>query len=653
MLIHWRTVGRALVCGALCGTFFSAVAVSSSDFAVRVSATVETNPARINLSWPADSSALYCALSRKSRDDTLWSAEIELAVDATNYTDSNVLSGSAYEYRIYRITPSYDSYGYVYTGIEVPLVESRGKIILLVDNTMAASLTMELTCFQQDLVGDGWTVLRHDVPRMSIDPANSSSSVWTARSNELASVKALISDDYNTDLGNVKALFILGRVPVPYSGDLYPDGHPDHRGAWPADVFYADVGSSWTDFSLTSTGASDLRNRNVPGDGKFDQTQIASDLELQVGRVDFANMPAFPVGEPELIRRYLNKDHAFRHRMFTATRRGLIDDHLGLSTGEAFAANGWRDFAAFFGAANTVAGDWLTTLSTQSYLWGYGCGGGSYTTCSGVATTPQLATNDPRVVFTMFFGSYFGDWDSQNNLLRAAIATPSYTLTSAWVGRPFWFFHHMALGETIGFSTRLTQNESGALYSGSGHRRFADIALMGDPTLRMHVVAPPSALGIKTNGSGGVELNWNASPDTVLGYHVYRAPTAAGPFTRLNGSLLTSTSYTDPVVTTNVYMVRAVKLEVSGSGSYYNASQGIFQDLAGNFGPPELKISSVSGGVGLSWATNSPGYHLEATDSLLSVNWLGVTNPVQTINGLNTVVVDPSRSNQFFRLRYP
>jgi len=179
------------------------------------------------------------------------------------------------------------------------------------------------------------------------------------------------------------------------------------------------------------------------------------------------------------------------------------------------------------------------------------------------------------------------------------------------------------------------------------------MGLMGDPTLRMHVVAPPSALGIRTNGAGGVDLNWNASPDTVVGYHVYRAPTVAGPFTRLNGSLLTSTNYTDPVVTTNVYMVRAVKLEVSGSGSYYNASQGIFQDLAGSFGPPALNINRLGGVAELSWPANSLGYHLETTDSISALNWLGVTNSVQTSNGFNTVVVNLSGSNQFFRLRSP
>ena len=77
----------------------------------------------------------------------------------------------------------------------------------------------------------------------------------------------------------------------------------------------------------------------------------------------------------------------------------------------------------------------------------------------------NFAASDPQVVFTMFFGSYFGDWDSQNNFLRAALATTNYTLTSAWVGRPYWHFHHMALGETIGFSTRVTQNNQRILYA--------------------------------------------------------------------------------------------------------------------------------------------------------------------------------------------
>ena len=54
----------------------------------------------------------------------------------------------------------------------------------------------------------------------------------------------------------------------------------------------------------------------------------------------------------------------------------------------------------------------------------------------------------------MLFGSWLGDWDSEDNIMRAVLATPDYGLTCAWSGRPHWFLQHMALGEPIGFSTR-------------------------------------------------------------------------------------------------------------------------------------------------------------------------------------------------------
>ncbi len=218
----------------------------------------------------------------------------------------------------------------------MPLVESRGKLVLVVDNTYAAQLAPELTRLQQDLAGDGWTVLRRDV----------------ARTDSPVSVKNLIKADYNADPANVKAVFLFGHVPVPYSGQLNPDGHPDHVGAWPADVYYGDMDGNWTDSSVnyTQTVNTDPADRarlsNIPGDGKFDQTTIPSAVELQVGRVDLANMPGrltwggpatFP-SELELLRQYLNKDHNFRHKLINVPRRGIVGDYFGTRNGEAFAS---------------------------------------------------------------------------------------------------------------------------------------------------------------------------------------------------------------------------------------------------------------------------------------------------------------------------
>jgi hypothetical protein len=583
----------ALFCGIASLTVPSTFAQTVSDYAIRLSGAVQTNPPQINLTWPPDSRATGYWVYRKARDDTNWDGGTTLPVNATGFADTNLVVGATREYGIYKTASSYYGDGFLFGGVQVPLTETRGKVILLIDSTFSTNLASEIARLQQDLIGDGWTVVRHDVPRMAVDPANTSSSVWSARSNELATVKSLIKGDYSSDPANVKSVFLLGHVPVPYSGNLAPDGHSDHVGAWPADAFYADMDGTWTDSTVTSTGVSDQRTRNVPGDGKFDQTEFPATLKLQIGRVDFANMPAFPQSELSLLRQYLNKDHNFRHGITVVERRGLVSDNLGTLNGEVPAANGWRNFATFFGASNTFAGPWLSTLSSQSYLWGYACGGGTYTSEAGVANSSQFITNDTRVVFTMHFGSYFGDWDSQNNLMRAQLATTNYALTCVWASRPNWLFHHMALGETIGFSTRLTQNNYD-LYDGNIFVHNVHIALMGDPSLRMHPVAPVSGLVAFTNGSSGVDLSWNASTDTVVGYHVYRAATAAGPFTRLTGSLLTGTNYTDPLISSNVYMVRAVKLEVTGSGSYYNASQGIFQNLNGDFGLPILTISAQS-----------------------------------------------------------
>jgi hypothetical protein len=583
-----------LVCGFGLWEGLSGFGQSVSDYAVQVTASVQTNPPEIAFTWPGDPAATNYTLYRKPRDAVSWGAGTVLPANTTAYLDSNVVAGVAYEYRIAKGAPAYQGEGYIYAGVGVPLVESRGKVILVVDSSQATNLATELARLQQDLIGDGWTVLRHDVARMAVDPANTSSSVWAARSNELAQTKALIMADYNADPVNVRTVFLFGHVPVPYAGNLAPDDHTDHQGAWPADAYYADMTGIWTDSTVNNTAASDPRNWNVPGDGKFDQSGLASAVALQVGRVDFANLPAFSQPETELLRQYLNKDHSFRQKLITASPRGLIDDNFGVDgagTGTAVAACGWRNFAPFFSPSNIAAGDWLT--AGQSYLWAYGCGGGTFTSASGVASTWNFATNDTPFVFTMLFGSYFGDWDSPNNLMRAQLATPTYTLGCAWAGRPFWFFHHMGLGETVGFSTRLTQNNS-TTYEANNYMRGVHIALMGDPTLRMHMVARPSTLVLATNSSGGLNLSWNPSADTVLGYNLYRAPTSSGPFTRLNSGPIIGTNYTDPGPISGTYMVRAVRLELTPSGSYYNASQGVFQNFVGPPGPPVLVITAQS-----------------------------------------------------------
>ena len=591
------------------------------DNSVRASSSVQASPAKITISWPQDEryAPSSYTIYRRLPGASSWGTGTVLSGSTTSYADTNVAAGTAYEYRIVKVTSAYPGYGYIQTGINIPLVENRGKVVLIVDNTYAANLATELTRLERDLTGDGWTVLRHDVSRTATVP----------------SVKALIKADYTADPGNVKSVFLFGHVPVPYSGQLNPDGHPEHTGAWPADAYYGDMDGTWTDntvnYSQTSNTNPAERTRlsNFPGDGKFDQTTLPSVVELQIGRVDLSNMPGlFYTGGPttfpselELLRQYLNKDHNFRHRVINPQRRAIVGDYFGWRNGETFSSSAYGAFAAFFGADKTLStnvayndtkGVWVPELAKNDYLCAFGAGAGSYGSIAGLgngatgntALTTEIVNNNIRAVFTLLFGSWLGDWDSQDNFMRGILATKDYGLTAAWSGRPHWFIHPMGLGETIGYTARLTQNNKGDYQNQvDSSRNLIHIALMGDPTLHLHIVAPVSSLACAVNGSVAA-LTWNASPDTVLGYHVYRATSANGPFTRLNSALITSTSFTDSNSTAGAtYMVRAVKLESTPSGSYENASQGVFWTTGGTTPPttgdtsaPSVSLTSPSGG---------------------------------------------------------
>lgn len=547
----------------------ASLAREASDYAVQINVTARSNPPAIILSWPPDSEGATTEyqVSRKAPEGTSWELLATLGPAQREFADESIQIGQQYEYQVVRTAVGYAGHGYVLTGIEVPAIERRGRILFLVESSQADPLQTELTRLENDLAGDGWEVLRFNV----------------ARTDPVEAVKALIRSVYEADPFNVRAVFLLGRIPVPYSGNVAPDGHvPDHQGAWPADVFYAEMDGVWTDASANTTKASSARHHNLPGDGKYDQSQIPGTPELQLGRVDFSNMPALALSETELLRRYLNKNHAFRHKVASPARRALIVDNFGAFGGEAFAASGWRNFTALLGSAGVerrAAGTFLDAMSASSWLLAFGCGGGSYTGASGIGATASFGTT-PQAVFTLLFGSYFGDWDSQNNFLRAAIAGPESGLASGWAGRPHWFLHHMALGETIGFSALLTQKNSGIYKQVNHGGRFVHIALMGDPTLRLHPVAPPAGFSASVS-SGQVNLQWEAPAEPVLGYHVYRAGPGSLSFNRINPARILERAFLDSAAPAGLcrYMVRAETLENAATGSYYNLSQGVFAEV--------------------------------------------------------------------------
>src|SRR5439155_14259299 len=165
-------------------------------------------------------------------------------------------------------------------------------------------------------------------------------------------------------------------VTIPYSGWSSPGSHTENYESHPADWCYAVMDETvWSDTTVSNTTALYPSDWNVPGDGRFDQSVVPSAPELRIGRVDLRNMPAFGKSEVELVRQYLDRDHAWRHRQFTTRDRGLI-----IPAGIPFEYN--NIYSSFFGSTtNTDLGLWLSvaTNSGSSYLFAASKGSASFT----------------------------------------------------------------------------------------------------------------------------------------------------------------------------------------------------------------------------------------------------------------------------------
>ena len=293
----------------------------------------------------------------------------------------------------------------------------KKKVLLLVTPLIDTGANKLVERWITDAELEGWTIEK----------------IVINEDEQVATVKDTILHVYNNSSdAPLAGVFLLGHIPVPYSGQINPDGHPNHLGAWPADGYYGDLNANYFTDNIVDTDESANppdreENRNIPGDGKFDASILNSGVELWVGRVDLSNLPVYTdvnaaYDELFLTKRYLDKDHAFRSNSIRPAERSLIDDNFGYFSGEAFAANGWMVGRQFMADSLIEEGDFLGLSANQSYLWGYGCGGGYYNSASGIGNSNDFANDSVNVVFSMLFGSYLGDWDSQNNFMRSALA---------------------------------------------------------------------------------------------------------------------------------------------------------------------------------------------------------------------------------------
>ena len=551
----------------------SAQTTWGDSLTLSLSAEVDESLGSISLNWSSDADASSYKIYKKLETETSWDLIETLAADAINFTDSSVSENIWYTYKVEMnssTTPA--RLGYVSSGINLQHDFSKGICLLVLEDKyiLESDFADAYSVFKNDLHADGWIV----------------NEIFVKDTDAVTNVKEKIFNAYSENPEQTHSLILLGHVPVPYSGNINPDGHPDHLGAWPTDLYYADMEGEWTDVTINSTASSNTKNHNVPGDGKFDQSYLPEEVTLQTGRIDFFDLPSFSKTEKELLIAYLNKNHLFRTAEMKIESNAIIDDNFTTYT-EGFSQNGYRNFSVICGQENIDdSSDYFSELSylsggEKTYLWSYGCGGGWYQGASGIGDTYSFSIDSLSTVFTMLFGSYFGDWDNTDAFLRAPLAQGN-TLTNCWAGRPNWHFYAMGIGADIGYCTKLSQNNAG-LYFGStlgGLNRIISMNLMGDPTLRMHSLKPIENLNIITpNSSSAILFEWDAATDSVSGYQIYRRRLDSVFYEKRNNEIITSNNFLDTSEESGIfeYAITAVKLTETPSGTFYVESPALFQ----------------------------------------------------------------------------
>jgi hypothetical protein len=534
---------------------------------------------------------LRMTVNRRLPGSSTWTT-LASGLTNTTFVDTTIAVGQRYEYQVHQT-----AYGLIYGQIELlgsvdaTPIENRGRILLIVEQAKAAALETNLVQLREDLVGDGWTVVQTNVP-------SHEDVIWANNPPVIQSIRQWIQTQYSNDVVNTKGVYLIGHVPISYSGFYAADGHtptapPDHSGAWPADTYYGDVDVVWNNGTSNYVNQSFPENTNLAGDGKFENDYVPGGLELFVGRVDFARMPTFTATVPikseiDLLKQYFDKAHKHKWRVapYPLSERAIAWG----SWASGVPGNGLDSFKnrvlyeSGLRLASSLFGDPLTALSVgdgflqklRTYSWSLLSGPGypdriSRDIPQTEHTTAWLKTlvNGPPIAFYYLYGSYFGDFNMVDDFMRASLATPTYGLAAIWGAT--LHFHAMASGETLGDGMRRFGIQTAGTYP-----RY--LSIQGDPTLRTQSVPVP--LNVSATRSGpDVVLSWTA-PEPGLIYHVYwTLGGITNTFTRLNSAPLSGTSYTHSNATSalKTYMVRTLKRTVSGSGSYTNLSQGVLR----------------------------------------------------------------------------
>lgn len=567
-----------------------------------VSATVNESPAIVTINLldaPYNTSEPYTIKKRPINGTNVdWTVVVSNLIGTTsNFTDTNVTLGQAYEYQIKRTTASGVAIGYLTAGIGFDQSNFKGRMLLVIDNSFQISLSSEILQLKKDLTNEGWLVIELYVPRAT---------TWETETSILTVKQAIVNAYTNVPVNEKPThLFLLGHIPIARSGQnaIAPDNHDINKGARGADCYYADIDGVFTDIATYNPGNINSKAINLPGDLKWDQDFIPSQLEMAFGRIDFADITSYAISEENLLRNYLNRLHNYR----------IVANESDMGEKTAFRS----------GYDNSNDGSYrsMIPISGESMVDYY----------SGNLPFPQwVQQNGPYQIFmqnslvpnindwntsgmnaTVFSSdqSYWGYWDEPESFnyakIRALLGADTKCIAAIYTTTAVNIFHQPAMGETMGWSCKriMDHNSTNNLlekpeqaYDTSQFWNRTHFQFTGDPTIRLFQVKPAGNLQASLQGSN-LELTWNASAENnIIGYHVYKSTSEFGTYTRLTSTPISALNYTDVAFsnTNHWYMIRAIKSQITGSGSYLNPSIGISKSATEMLSIENFKKNSFS-----------------------------------------------------------
>lgn len=525
-------------------------------------------------------------VNRRMLGTTTWFNVATLSPGTGHWIDTNVHMGEVWEYQVKRQNTwtyggvTYDATGYTLGTLLQDNTNYRGQMILLVANDIPSNLSAHYFKLKKELTSDGWYVNELVVPRATN---------WDS-GDDVITIKDQIQNIYTSAPNNdkPKTLFILGHVPMPRCGStsvVAPDDHSQNTGARGCDGYYADIDGVYTDTATYNPGSlSTPLAINLPNDFKWDQDFFSSDVEMSFGRIDFADLTDISTSEYTLIENYIDRLSSYKH----------VDDGFYMGEKSAF----------YFGYNNSNDGSYRSlvniskpenvyqkTGTTNDNQWVQN--NGPFKIYMQNISTPNISdwqTYGMNATVYSSDQSYWGFGDVPQptgvySRIRALLGVDSKCLVALWTTTGLNIFHQICNGQSIGESMKTIINHNPTnqylekpqqQYDTQDWWNRTHFEVWGDPTLNLYQVKPISGLML-SNISEKAVLQWTPSTDNdIVGYHIYESNTELGMFQKVSNSIVIDTFFQIPnYISTNWYMVKAIKTMESGCGKFLHPSIGM------------------------------------------------------------------------------